>query len=197
MHEENDVMELLLSIFVGLGLSAACGFRVFVPLLILSIAALGGQAHLTPQFGWIGTWPALIAFGVATVLEITGYYIPLIDHFLDTIATPAAVVAGSITTAALVTDLSPFLKWSLAIIAGGGLAGAVQSLTVVGRATSMVSTGGLGNHVVATTELVGAILISILSIALPFATIILIAFVLLLISFRLIRRKQRLTIHSF
>ena len=188
-------MEILLSVFVGLGLSAACGFRVFVPLLILSIAALGGHVHLAAQFGWIGTWPTLVAFGVATVLEIAGYYIPVVDHFLDTLATPAAVVAGSITTAALVTDLSPFLKWSLALIAGGGLAGAVQTLTVAGRATSLIGTGGLGNHVVATAELVGAILLSILSITLPLVTVILIVLLLLFAGIRLMRRNQCPSVH--
>src|SRR6185503_12680871 len=119
-------METVLSICVGIGLSAACGFRIFVPLLALSIAALSGHVHLSSGFAWIGTTPALIALSVATALEIAAYYVPWLDHALDTIATPAAVIAGTMTTAALVTDVSPFLKWTLAIIAGGGAAGLVQ-----------------------------------------------------------------------
>lgn len=186
-------MEILLSILVGLGLSAACGFRIFVPLLILSIAALCDQVQLAPQFAWIGAQPALIAFSIATVLEILGYYIPAVDHFLDVVATPAAIVAGSITTAAVVTDLGPFLKWSLAIIAGGGLAGSVQALTVSTRAASTAVTVGLGNPLVATAELGGAIFTSILAIMLPVLTAILIALALLLIGFRWIRQKIRLS----
>src|SRR5215475_13958065 len=113
------IMETLLSICIGIGLSAACGFRVFVPLLAMSIAALSGHLTLAQGFAWIGSYPTLIAFSVATCLEIAGYYIPWVDHLLDTIATPAAIIAGTIVTASMVTDVSPFLKWTLAVIAGG------------------------------------------------------------------------------
>src|SRR5262245_17449136 len=123
-------MELALSICLGIGLSAACGFRVFVPLLGMSAAALAGHLHLAPGFDWIGTWPALACFLTATILEIGAYYIPWLDNLLDSMATPAAVIAGSLITAAVVTDMSPLLKWSLAIIAGGGTAGVIQSTSV-------------------------------------------------------------------
>src|SRR6266571_8977967 len=122
-------METLLSICVGIGLSAACGFRVFVPLLVMSIAALSGHLTLAHGFEWIGTYPAVVAFAVATCLEIAGYYIPWVDHLLDTVATPVAIIAGTLVSASMVTDLSPFLKWTLAIIAGGGAAGMVQATT--------------------------------------------------------------------
>src|SRR2546425_12995559 len=104
-------METILSICLGIGLSAACGFRVFVPLLVMSIASLSGHLTLAHGFEWIGTYPALITFSVATCLEIGGYYIPWVDNLLDTIASPAAVIAGTVVMAALVSDLSPLLKW--------------------------------------------------------------------------------------
>src|SRR5690242_8242299 len=119
-------MEIILSLCAGMALSAACGFRVFVPLLITSIAAHSGHLHLGSQFAWIASTPALITFSVATVLEVTAYYVPWLDHFLDTVATPAAIVAGSILTASMVTDMSPYLRWTLGVIAGGGAAGMVQ-----------------------------------------------------------------------
>ncbi len=165
-------MEAFLGLLVGLGLSAACGFRVFVPLLALSIASLSGQVHLASSFGWIGSYPALVAFATATALEIAGYYIPVLDHFLDTITTPAAIVAGTIITASFAMDLSPLLKWSLAIIAGGGLAGTIQATTVAARAVSTGTTGGLGNPVVSTAELGASILTSILSILVPVVAVI-------------------------
>lgn len=87
-------MELLLSICLGIGLSAACGFRVFVPFLIMSISSLTGHLALSPNFQWIGTYPAVVSFAVASLLEITGYYIAWLDNLLDTIATPAAIIAG-------------------------------------------------------------------------------------------------------
>ncbi len=115
-------METLLSLCVGVGLSAACGFRVFVPLLIMSAAAQSGHLELTAGFAWIGTAPALTAFAVATFCEVLSYYIPVVDNLLDVIATPAAVVAGTIVAASVVTGMSPFWTWSAAIIAGGGVA---------------------------------------------------------------------------
>src|ERR1043166_10324473 len=111
-------MEPLLAICLGVGLSGACGFRVFVPLLVMSIASLSGHLTLAPGFQWIGTYPALVTFSAATIAEIAGYYIPWVDHLLDTIATPAAIVAGIVVTASCVTDVSPFLRWTLAAIAG-------------------------------------------------------------------------------
>ncbi len=168
-------METLLSILVGVGLSAACGFRVFIPPLVISIAALSGHLTLAPGFAWMGTPPALIAFAVATGLEIAAYYIPWLDNLLDTISTPAAIVAGTVVTAAMITGMSPFLKWTLAVIAGGGAAGLVQGSTVLARGLSTVGTGGLANPIIATIELAGSILTSILSLIVPVLALLLLA----------------------
>jgi hypothetical protein len=160
-------MELGLSICLGIGLSAACGFRVFVPLLGMSVAALAGHLGLAPEFEWIGTWPACACFLTATVLEVAAYYIPWLDNLLDSIATPAAVAAGTIITAAVVTEMSPLMKWSLALIAGGGTAGVIQTASVALRGTSSIATGGLANWAVASGELAASIGTAILSMWLP------------------------------
>jgi hypothetical protein len=183
-------MELLLSICVGLGLSAACGFRVFVPLLVTSIAAYSGHLHLASSFAWIGTPAALVAFSVATALEIGGYYVPWLDHFLDTVATPAAVVAGTIITASMVTDVSPFLKWTLAVVAGGGVAGAVQATTVLARGLSLTSTGGLANPLIATAELGGSIITAIAAVLAPFLAIGLVLLLMGISGYKLLRRRN-------
>jgi hypothetical protein len=174
-------LDTLLSIALGIGLSAACGFRVFVPLLIVSIASLTGNLQLSSGFAWIGSVPAAIAFGTATILEILAYYIPWLDHVLDTIATPAAVVAGVIASAAVFTDVSPLLKWTLALIGGGGIAGLVQGATVITRMKSAAFTGGIGNPVVATGELIGSVGTSLLSFATPFVAVALIILLLILV----------------
>jgi hypothetical protein len=160
-------METLLSVLMGVGLSTACGFRVFVPILVMSIASLSGHLTLSPDFAWIGTYPALLALVVATVLEIAGYYIPWLDHLLDIVASPAAVVAGIIVMASTVTGMSPLLRWFLAIIAGGGLAGTVQTLTGLTRVTSTATTAGLGNPVVSTIEAGGSTTLSVMAITIP------------------------------
>jgi len=157
----------LVSVAIGLGLAAACGFRVFTPLLIAGIAAHWGHLPLAGGFEWLGTAPALLAFGTATVLEIGAYYFPWLDHVLDVAATPAAVVAGMVAAASVVSDLPPLVKWTVAIIGGGGLAGLVQGASVLLRLKSTALTGGLGNPVVATVEAAGSALTSILAIVLP------------------------------
>jgi hypothetical protein len=171
-------METFLSILVGIGLSAACGFRVFVPLLVMSLASMSGHLTLSGGFSWIGTYPAMLAFAVATVAEIAGYYIPWIDHILDIIATPAAVVAGVIVMASSVVGVSPFLRWSLAILAGGGIAGTFQAITGLTRASSTATTAGLGNPIVSTVEAAGATAFSVLSIAIPLVGLAAIALLL-------------------
>jgi hypothetical protein len=167
-----DAFEWVLSILVGVGLSAACGFRVFVPLLVMSIAAKAGYLGLSPDFEWIASWPALIAFAVATALEIGAYYIPWLDNVLDTAATPVAIVAGVIVSAACVTDINPMLKWALAVVAGGGAAGVVQVLTATARAASTAATAGLANAVVATAENISAAAVSVLAVLAPVVAIV-------------------------
>lgn len=184
-------MDIFLSLCVGLGLSAACGFRIFVPLLMISAASLSGNLNLSSGFQWIGTYPALIAFGAATALEIGGYYVPWVDHLLDTVATPCAIVAGTIATASIVTDVSPFLKWSLAVIAGGGVAGLIQTSTVFARGLSTASTGGLANPIFATAELSGAVVTSILSFFMPVLAVGLILCLLIFIGRKVLRLREQ------
>jgi hypothetical protein len=160
--------ELILSLALGIGLSASCGFRVFVPLLAASIAAKTGILPLGAGFEWMGSTPALVAFAVATVLEIAGYYIPFVDHILDTITTPASVAAGTLLTASVLTpSIDPMLKWGLGIIVGGGSAGIIQAGTALTRATSTVTTAGVANPVVATVEHILSVIGSILSFLMP------------------------------
>lgn len=182
-------MELLLSICVGLGLSAACGFRIFVPLLVTSIAAHSGHLSLAPSFDWIGSPAALTAFSIATALEVGAYYIPWLDNFLDTVATPAAVVAGTVITASMVTDVSPFLRWSLAVVAGGGVAGAVQATTVLARGFSLTGTGGFANPLIATAELGGSFLTAIAAILAPLFAIALVFLLAGIAGYKLLRRR--------
>jgi len=181
-------METLLGTAIGIGLSAACGFRVFVPLLIMNLAFLSGQLHLSPGFAWIGSSYATIAFGMATVIEVLGYYIPWLDHVLDVIATPAAIVAGTVATASMASDMSPFLKWTLSLIAGGGIAGLVQGTTVALRATSLVSTAGIGNPLLSTAELFGSIVTALLAIFVPILCLVCVVLLCILV----IRKARRM-----
>ena len=183
-------MEHVLTILIGIGLSATCGFRIFVPLLGMSIAFHAGALEFAPGFAWIGSWPATISFGIAMVLEIAAYYIPWLDNLLDTITTPAAIIAGTIATASMVGDVTPFFRWSLAIIAGGGVAGLIQGASVAIRGVSTASTAGMANPVVSTGELAASVVGTVLSILAPYVAIILLVFLLTLIVRRLSKRQK-------
>jgi hypothetical protein len=163
--------DLAVSIALGIGLAAATGFRVFLPLLITSVATYAGYIPVSDGFAWIGTPAAVIMFGVAALAEVLAYYIPGVDNLLDTIATPAALIAGTLVSAAVMADLPPIIKWTAAIIAGGGAAGITQGVTTLVRVNSTVFTGGLGNPVIATAELGGATIIALLALSVPFVAV--------------------------
>ncbi len=181
-------METLLSLTVGFGLAAACGFRVFVPLLVLNLAALTGQMTLPAGFAWLGDPYATIVFGAATLAEIGGYYIPWVDSVLDAITTPAAVIAGTLASAAVIVELPPLMKWSLALIAGGGIAGGIQASTVALRAKTTLASGGVANPVFSTLELAGAVVIAVLAVFIPLAALVMVVIFLVWIFRRLGRR---------
>jgi hypothetical protein len=166
-------METVITILVGIGLAASCGFRVFVPMLVASAASLAGYLPLSDGFQWIGTWPALSAFAVAALVEIAAYYVPWLDNALDTIASPVGVIAGVLMFAASVTELDPFWHWVLAILGGGGSTGIVQGATVATRLASTATTAGLANFVVSTVETVAGFLFSVLAIVIPVVALVL------------------------
>lgn len=171
-------MDALVGVLAGLALSAAVGFRVFVPLLLTGSAARLGYLELTPDMAWLGSDAALVALATATVLEVSAYYVPWLDNLLDTVATPTAIVAGVIAWAAVTPEFSPLLRWTLAIVAGGGAAGLVQSGTTLLRLHSSTFTAGLGNPVVATGELVGSLALSVLAVLAPVLAAVLVVLVL-------------------
>ena len=183
------IFEIVLSVALGIGLSAACGFRVFIPFLVMGVAAQAGYMELASGWEWIGSIPAIIAFALAALLEVFAYYFPWLDNLLDTVATPAAVIAGVVATAAVVGGMSPFLTWTLAAIAGGGAAGIVQTGTILLRGMSSATTMGAGNFAVSTGELVGSLFFSILAFVLPISTLILVLFLMVWIWRKLRRRR--------
>src|SRR5215203_75209 len=159
--------ESLLGIGVGFALAAAAGFRVFVPLVVLSLAARSGWVELSPSFAWLGTTSASFALGTAMILEIAAYYVPFFDNLLDTLAAPVAVLAGMVASASLLTDLPPWLQYSIAIIGAGGTAGVVHASTSLLRLKSSAVTAGFGNPILATLELGGSIVIALLAVIAP------------------------------
>lgn len=187
-----EIGQLILSVCLGVGLAAAVGFRVFLPLLILSLSAYFDVIPLTESWQWIGSVTAIIALSVATFAEIFGYYIPWVDNVLDTIAIPLATVAGTVVMVATVADLDPVITWALAIIAGGGTAAAIKGNTAVVRATSSTTTGGIVNPVVSTIETGTATVFSFAAIFIPVIAglLVLVAFYWMFWMYKKLRKKK-------
>jgi hypothetical protein len=182
-------LDLALSVALGVVLAASTGFRVFLQMLIASGAAYTGYLPLDGSFAWLATPLALTMLGVAALVEIVAYYIPGVDNLLDTLAAPAALVAGTVLSAAVMTDVPPMVKWSAAIIAGGGAASLTQIVTTMLRAKSTIFTAGLGNSTVATAELGGAFILPMLALAAPLVALG-IVLLLLWMAIRLLRRLR-------
>ncbi|WP_338868292.1 DUF4126 domain-containing protein [Spirosoma sp. SC4-14] len=183
-------IEWIMSACIGIGLAACCGFRVFVPLLIASIATKLGLVGTVAGFEWLSNWPTLFGLALATVFEIGGYYIPWLDHLLDTLATPASIIAGTLLSTSFLHIDNPVLHWGLGLMLGGSTAGIVQAGTSLLRIGSTATTGGLGNPVVATGENVASVSLSLFSIFLPLIAIVIIAAVLIFIISRLLAKRK-------
>lgn len=168
-------MEAVMGVLLGIGLGAACGFRIFVPLLVASIAIRAGFLTVTPEFEWLGGTAALVTLSVATLLEIAAYYIPVIDHTLDVLGAPAAIIAGTMLAAGFIGSMDPMLKWGLAAIAGGGAAGIIHGGMAAIRGAASAATGGLGNSVVSTAETAASSIVAVLACVLPFLAVLLVA----------------------
>lgn len=181
MLDQIPYLPHILSAFVGIGLAAASGFRVFLPMFAVSLASYFHWIPMSESFEWLSTLPALITTGIAMITEILAYYIPFVDHLLDTISIPMATIAGSVLFASQFTELGTFPHWALALIAGGGTAATISSGFAGIRAASTATTGGLGNSVVGTTETAGAGIMSVLAMVTPFIAAIFAVITLILV----------------
>ncbi|MBW8522277.1 DUF4126 domain-containing protein [Chryseobacterium chendengshani] len=181
MLDQIPYLPYILSAFIGIGLAAASGFRVFLPMFAVSVASYFHWIPMSESFEWLSSLPALITTGIAMIAEILAYYIPFVDHLLDTISVPMATVAGSLLFASQFTELGTFPQWALALIAGGGTAATISSGFAGLRAASTATTGGLGNSVVGTTETAGAGLMSVLAMTAPIIAAVLTIAILIIV----------------
>lgn len=190
-----DWQALALSAGMGVGLAAAAGFRVFVPLLLGGLALrfefgpLAGMVE--PSARWLASDAALACFAVATVVEVLAYKIPWLDNVLDAAGAPVALAAGALLASEfLAPGTSPLFRYGLGVIAGAGSAGIVHGTMAAARLVSTKTTAGLANPVLAAGELGASAATSLVAILLPFLVLIA-AMPLLLFAVFLWRGKRR------
>ncbi|MEC9264029.1 MAG: DUF4126 domain-containing protein [Candidatus Thermoplasmatota archaeon] len=184
---------IIMATLMGISLAAASGFRVFLPPFLLSLAARFNVVWfldidlLGTQFEFFTSTLSIVVLGIATVAEFAAFYAPWIDNALDTIATPASIMAGVAMTAIVLEGNDPIIQWTIAIVAGGGVAATIQSTTVAIRGLSSTFTFGLGNSAVATGENVASVALTLIAILIPFLSAL---FVLLIVAL-LLRMKRK------
>lgn len=144
-------MSQWLAVGAGVALSAACGLRAFLPLLVLGLASRGGLVHLSPNVQWLTSDAALIALGVATVLEVAADKIPVLDHALDAVGLVLRPAAAWLATYALLvhwpTPWGQIVALTLALIAL-----AMQAAKAKVRLGSTALTLGTANPLVSMVE---------------------------------------------
>ena len=159
--------EIITAVALGIGLAASAGFRVFIPMLVASVAAHFNVIPLSESFAWLGSWPAMLTFGAATVVEVLAYYIPFVDNLLDTITTPMAVGAGTLLMTSVLPVDNELLKWIMGFVMGGGAAATIQSGSALSRFASSKFTAGTANPVLSTGENVAALGTSVSALFIP------------------------------
>ena len=175
-----EYIPYLISLFVGVGLAAATGFRVFLPIFLISLGSYLGWFPLAASFSWMSGISVVIGTGIAMICEIAAYYLPFIDNVLDSITVPLATVAGTILVAGQFTEINSFVQWALALIAGGGTAATISAAMAGTRALSSSTTAGIANPIVSTVETLFSTIMSFISIFLPILAIVLVAILLLM-----------------
>jgi hypothetical protein len=175
-----------LALAAGIGIAAACGLRAFLPLFLLGLASRFGHLGLDPHVRWLASDPALIALGAATVFELAGDKIPVVDHALDAVGVairPAAAWLGAY--AVLVQWPEPWGAIVALVLGGGTLA--LHLVHAKLRLGSTLLTGGTFNPLISLSEDLLTVLLVGLAILAPL-------FVLLLVGLwavAVLRRRRR------
>ncbi|MFO0694636.1 MAG: DUF4126 domain-containing protein [Polyangiales bacterium] len=165
-----EPLSLAAQVMMGTSLAACAGLRAWLPLLAVGILARLGFLPLNHAFAFVGSTPALVVFGVATLVELVGDKVIAVDHALDAASTFVRPVAGTVLAAASLSETDPLLATVAGLVVGGGAALTVHSGKAVVRAKSTtlaVFHGGLGNAGLSLLEDGAAMIGTGLAIAAP------------------------------
>ncbi len=185
-----DWMSLCLALCMGIALSAACGLRVFLPLLVVAACSRCGLASVSDEMAWLGSDVALLCLSAATVLELAAYYMPWLDNALDAVQGPLAVLAGALVMTGVLAEQPDWLQWGVGLVAGAGTAGGVKLLASALRLGSTATTGGLANWILSTLENIGAFIGSLLALVAPVLAVAGLLLLVYLLRRRICRKAQ-------
>jgi uncharacterized protein DUF4126 len=171
----SSVFSWMGTLALAVALAAAAGLRAWLPLLVAGMLSRLGVANLGASFGWLGSWPALGLFGGATLFEVAGDKIPVIDHLLDAIGTFLRPLAGTLAAAAaLVHVQDPLVALVIGLVVGAPVALAPHVAKSTLRGVSTGTTAGLANPVISLVEDGVSLVITLLAFVVPILTALLV-----------------------
>lgn len=187
----SEIFSWLATLSLAVALAAAAGLRAWLPLLVAGILARLGLAELGASFGWLGSWPALALLGGATVLEVAGDKIPVVDHALDAVGTFLRPLAGTLAAAATLVHIEdPLSALVVGLIVGAPAALAPHVAKSTLRGVSTGTTAGVANPLLSLIEDGVSLLITVFAFLVPVLTLLLLALGGWL-GWRWLRRKLR------
>lgn len=178
--------EFISSLLLGISLAACAGFRIFLPLSIVSLAIHSQWLTVHPTFQWLASSPVFIFLLFATFAEIAGSKRPRWNDTFAVFAAPLSALAGTILASAVLVGIP--MQWRLVagLVVGGIAACAVYRMTALVRVGSSRFTGGIANQFISKIETTMAIVSTLASIFLP--TLAFVSFVIFcLISYKLMK----------
>ncbi len=191
MEGASQALVVISQLAMGVSLAACAGLRAFLPLFAVGLAGRLDWIPLTSHFEWLESTPTLIVFGSAVAAELLADKIPWFDNLLDLVQSFVKPIAGVIATASVLHELTPLQGAVLALVLGGGVAGATHLAKANLRLVSTAATGGLANPVVSTVEDTGAGGLTLMALLAPLLAVTVLLLALIGILWFVRRRRMR------
>ncbi|HET7461381.1 MAG TPA: DUF4126 domain-containing protein [Longimicrobium sp.] len=184
-------MDALSAAAFGVVLAATAGLRAFLPVFSASLAAWMTDLPLPGSLAWLEKPQTVLIFGVATLLEILGDKIPVVDHLLDGVQVLTKPVLAVLAATPFLYQLSPEYSVAIGIVLGAPLALGVHSAKATARLGSTATTAGMGNPLLSVAEDVAAVVSIVLGFLAPLLALVLMAVTIFFIARLALRVRRR------
>lgn len=180
MLEQLPWLEGLHALSLAVALAACAGLRAWLPLFLAAGMARLGFLELGESFAFVQSDKALVAFGLATLLEVAADKIPAVDHALDSISTIARPAAGALLAASVLGTVSePLTAITLGLAVGAPSALAPHAAKSLLRVGATAFTGGLANPIISLIEDIATAVLFAVALIVP---VLVVALLLLLLA---------------
>jgi len=189
---------MLFSLFAGIALAASVGFRVFLPLLVLSAFSyfFKDLITLSDDMLWLSNPTVVLIIALVAIAEIVSYYIPVLENKLDKFKLFLSAIAGVVVIKATLIGFTPVLSWIIALLVGVSVSVVVSYSLSLARKITVVTTHGVGNFLINSAEIVGALVLSITAILIsPLA--FLVAVILITLMIKALMRIEKRTFDTY